>query len=90
MRYPYADGFIHPWTDGRLRDGLTFHGQATGTCEPASETTATAGRCFAANYIYDPCFSQRSKWRPGAIAACPKAAGSTTFLRFRIQKPPNP
>jgi hypothetical protein len=92
QRYPYQDGFIHPWTaTGHLRRGLKLIGHYRGTCSQTSEetTVTTALRCGVRRngflYLLDPCFAQNSAWRRGGvIGACETAPGSITFRRLLI------
>jgi hypothetical protein len=91
-RYPYQDGFIHPWTyTGQLRRGLKLTGHYSGTCSQTSEETSatTALRCGVRKkgflYLLDPCFAQRPGWRRGGVVgACETAPGSLTFRGLLI------
>jgi hypothetical protein len=92
QRYPYQDGFIHPWTPtGSMRRGLKLTGHQKGTCSQTSEETnaTTALRCGVRKngflYLLDPCFAQSRAWRRGGvIGACENAPGSLTFKRLLI------
>lgn len=82
-KYPYADGFIHPWdSSGRLLSGLHLSGSQRATCSLTSERTTSNGalRCFvsANDRLYDPCFRNPHSQE---VAACSTAPGSVSFVR---------
>jgi hypothetical protein len=90
-KYPHTDGWIHPWTQsGRLRAGLRLIGMLSATCTAISEETITpsALACTSGESILlDPCFPRTARWNDGAIALCPTAPGSTSFIRARVRHP---
>lgn len=83
LKYPYLDGYIHPWTgSGALRPGLLLSGDVRASCSPTSERTRApaALRCLGSrNRLYDPCFPNPGQPR---LLACAIAPGSTRFARL--------
>jgi hypothetical protein len=83
-RYPFARGYIKPWTEqGVLRPGLEFTGtHGADECWPGSEVLARRWRCgdVRGSFGADPCFP-----RPGRphVLACAEAPGRTRFLRVK-------
>jgi hypothetical protein len=48
-------------SDGAPASGYHTTSQAAGaSCEPGSEAIGQAYRCFAGNYVYDPCWAEKS------------------------------
>jgi hypothetical protein len=64
-----------PWTpDGHLSVGIHVSANVTGSCSFGSSVAARpdAYRCFAGNYIYDPCFAASQGFpNPARIVVCP-------------------
>ena len=100
-RYPHVDGLIEPWTgSGRLRPGIAFTSSQEafhGRCSRGSfETRATSALFCGITYPqfgrapltrFDPCFPQTADWNyRGALVACARLPGDTTFDRFVISK----
>jgi hypothetical protein len=67
-----------PWTpDGHLSAGIHVSANVTGSCPGGSSVASRpdAYRCFAGNYIYDPCFAASQGFpNPARIVVCPYPA----------------
>jgi hypothetical protein len=79
---------IHPVTGAdRLSPGYrvtqTFH---SGTCEAGSDVLAGVYRCFAGNYVLDPCWADRSA-APKPLVDCVLEPWTHAVTRIELTQP---
>jgi hypothetical protein len=71
--------------DSQPRAGLKIDVDAKlATCEPGSDSVGNAYRCFAGNYIYDPCWADETPGRTASVV-CQPASWEHTLIRLKLK-----
>lgn len=87
---PTDGGYLIPVQgDGSLYPGITVSQVISdpAQCSLGSESAAApAMRCFAGNYVIDPCFTNPQPPVRGETAYCPTAAGVKTVVQITIKR----
>ena len=82
-RYTYHDDYIYPWTTaGKLRDGLTLHGNEHGHCESWLGAGYRCSTTEPTAEIRYPCFPQSVTRKLRVVFACATAPGATAYTRL--------
>jgi hypothetical protein len=79
--------------DGSLRDGLHATPVFGGMCSSGSFLVGAQGvfRCFAASFIYDPCYLDAAVSNAvRSVVVCVPAPWSQSVLRLRVRGPLDP